>query len=78
MALAARYIPMRGAAMASILFALIVILASYFPQQSRSEKPKVPVITIERTGGYLGVDDQVSLFAFIPLPLYPFTPYPLD
>jgi len=53
----------KGTAMAAIPFVLIAILTSGFPQQPQSEEQNVPVITIERTGGFAGVDDLVSVFA---------------
>ena len=54
----------KGEAMAGISVILIAILSSAFSQQPQSEKLNVPapVITIERTGGFAGVDDQVSVF----------------
>ena len=49
--------------MISILCVLVLILASCFPQRSQSEKAAAPVLTIARTGGYVGVEDRVSVFA---------------
>ncbi|MBN1571104.1 MAG: hypothetical protein JXA73_24930 [Acidobacteria bacterium] len=49
--------------MAGVLIILIAIFASCFPEQSRSENPNAPVITIKRTGGYAGVDNQIYIFA---------------
>jgi hypothetical protein len=49
--------------MTRILFILIAILAFCLPPQLQSAEREAIVITIERTGGYAGVDDHVSVHA---------------
>ncbi len=48
--------------MAIILFLSIATLFAGFSQPYRSEAPGPPVLTIERTGGFAGVHDQISIF----------------
>ena len=49
--------------MTRMLFVLIAILAFCLPPRLQSAEGEATVITIERTGGYAGVDDQVSVYA---------------
>jgi len=54
---------MKRIIMVSILLIFIAALAPLVPQQSQSESPARPALTIERVGGFAGVDDQVSISA---------------
>jgi len=49
--------------MLGILLVFIATIASFVPQKFQSESPTGPVLTIERTGGFAGVDDHVSIYA---------------
>ena len=49
--------------MAGPFFVSIAIIAATFSQQPQSEKPNVPAIMIERTGGFAGAENRVSVFA---------------
>ena len=49
--------------MIRIPFVLIAILAFCLPPRIQSAEQEAAVITIERTGGYAGVDDHVSVYA---------------
>jgi hypothetical protein len=44
-------------------FLLVAILVFCLPPRIQSAEQEAPVITIERTGGYAGVDDRVSVYA---------------
>jgi hypothetical protein len=44
-------------------FILTAILAFCLPPRIQSAEQEAPIIAIERTGGYAGVDDRVSVYA---------------